>query len=160
MNPYSQYNNYNYYYIRPNYEEYYKDSNILSTNYYNSYDLAAEFDPTDWMPFYDSFFDAKNYILSLDENKVKEIKLFVQCSDLFCILVINNFNDDLKYDKNKNRIYIDVIMRNFAFIDNDGILVTGGNKEYEKLKMKPKICLIENLFINNEKNNHNHQFGK
>ena len=161
LSPSGYHNNYNYYYIRPHYEEYYKDSNLLPSNFYNSYDLAAEYDPTDWMPLYDSYFDASNYIVNLDYRKLKEIKIDLKCSGLFCVLVIDNFNDDLKYDKSKSRIYIDVIMRNYAFIESDDVRKTTGNSNIESdyLKKSQKICLVENIFIINDKNVHNNQLG-
>jgi len=130
--------NYNYFYDRPIYNEYYKQSNLVSTNYYNIYDLAAEFDPSDWMPPYEQIFDAKEYIRNLDLNKLKKFKLYVNCSALFCVLIIPNFDDGLKYDKIKNRIYFDVLMRNYAFIDNN-------INDNDNLKKSQKICLIENI---------------
>jgi len=137
----------------------------MSANYYNIYNLAAEYDSSDWMPLFDSYFDARSYIINLDSIKLKEITLMVKCSGLFCVLILDNFNDNLIYDKTKNRIYIDVIMRNFAFIetDDDAIIKTGvgvnEDAESNYLKKTQKICLIENIFIANNRNVHNNQIG-
>lgn len=113
------------------------------------------------MPLFDSFFDALNYIKSLDYDKLKEMKVTVKCSGLFCVLVVYNFNDDLKFDKSKERVYVDVIMRNFAFIESDEANKPRGNVNVgsDYLKKSQKICLIENIFFTNEKNVYNNQLG-
>lgn len=143
------YNNYNYYYNRPNYSEYYKESNLMASSYYNSYDLEPEYDPTDWMPLYDSFFDTKNYIISLNEEKIKQIKLKLKCSSMFCLLLIENMEDGSKYDKTKTRIYLDVIMRNFAFIDNstpNEYQSAQNVSSSDTLSLQQKVCLVKNFY--------------
>jgi len=160
------FNEHNYYYTRPNYVDYYRNSNLVSTNYYNSFNLASEYDPTDWMPNLDPFFDAFSYIRCLTPEKIMKIKIKVRCSSIFCILIVNNFEEDnLKYDKNKNRIYVDVLMRNYQFInteENNTKNHIDKNKFDNIMTKSKKICLIKSFLDlgNNIHKNFNSEYEK
>lgn len=73
----------------------------------------------------------KKYVLLLNEN-LHNLEANMVCCSLFCITYIAPINDGFLGPKDKKRIFIDVVLRRFAFLDSN------------KLTLPQKTCLIEN----------------
>jgi len=132
--------NYHNYYNRPNYydssyresyqTQYNNSGNNGSKNEFNSINLPSEYDPSDWVPSYQPYFDRDAYKLKINGD-LKSVKVFSQCCEIFCVIMIKNDNDGIKSDK--KRVFFEVILKNYAFFDS--MLIDASKKK----------CLIENI---------------
>jgi len=146
--PYNRYYQfgYNNYYNRPNYYNFYnQNTNIiqniptLSQNTFNSLNLSPEYNAQDWIPSYRPYFDHQSYIQKINLN-LESIKIYSQCCRTWCAIVIQNSNDGLNSAQNKKRIYIDIILKNYAFFDAS------------LLNASQKKCLVKSIQENNYSN--------
>jgi len=142
--PYNRYYSYNYYshYYRPNYYNYYyQNQNIYANNpatsgySFNSLNLPADYNAEDWLPSYQPYFDRQAYIQNLNSN-LSSVKIYSQCCKTWCAYVIQNINDGILSSNSKQRIYVEVILKNYAFFDSGSISAS------------QKKCLIKNIQLN------------
>jgi len=134
FNPYRFYGYYPYY-RRPNYynsyyRNYYQNENNNQQTEFNSVNLPAEYNPSDWVPSYQPYFNREVYINTINKN-LNSVKIFSQCCEIFCIVMVKNSNDGIK--SNKKRVFFEVVLKNFAFFDP--MLIDASKKK----------CLIENI---------------
>jgi hypothetical protein len=151
FNRYYQYN-YNSYYYRPNYynyyyqnQSYYNNNPTYSQMTFNSLNLSPEYNAEDWLPNFNPYFDREANLNSLSAN-LTSIKIYSQCCETWCAYVIQNNNDGLKAENStKQRIYVEVILKNYAFFDSS------------TLSASQKKCLTlniqESLSANAQKDN-------
>ena len=144
--PYNRYYSYNYngYYMRPNYydtnyRESYTPQNDNSGNNqkteFNSVNLPSEYNPAHWVPSYQPYFDREAYKEKINKD-LKSVKIFSQCCQIFCIVLIKNPNEGIT--SNKKRVFFEVILKNYAFFDS--MLIDGSKKK----------CLIENILTSKD----------
>ena len=143
--PYNRYSSFNYYgyYNRPNYYDYaymqstqalYNNSGSHSVKY-NHPKLPADYDPSDWVPSYKPHFNRDIYLENIS-NDLKSVKIFSQCCEIFCIIIIKNDND--KIVSNKKRVFFEVYLKNYAFFESNII------------DASKKKCLVENIIENKD----------
>jgi len=152
--PYNRYYQYNYnsYYYSPNYynfynqnQSYYNNNPTYSQMTFNSLNLSPEYNAEDWLPSFKPYFDREANLNSLNANLIS-VKIHLQCCETWCAYVIQNNNDGLKAENStKQRIYFEVILKNYAFFDSSA------------LSASQKKCLIQNiqesLSVNAQKDN-------
>lgn len=140
--PYSYYGG-TYYYPRYSYYRsygvygydpyYYRPYNPYSsnTNTNNRIYLSNEFNPSDWSPSLGTVVTKSDY-MKIINNQLQNVKLFVECCKLFCLTYLDSIQDNLPNKENKKRVYLDITLRGFAFINSSTLTLPQGK------------CLIKN----------------
>jgi len=133
-----------YYYYRPPLRLYIGNNQPSTTtngNVQNSnkIELPAENDPANWLPATSKPID-KNTLTKTINSSMKDVKIYIRCSEEYCITYIPTINSLADNLSTKKRIYIDYNLRKYSFIN------------INELTMNQKQCLIEQIFtLNNDK---------
>lgn len=103
--------NYNLNYYRPIYT-----SNIDFAESSVPY-IKAEFDPSDWVPQIQPRFVIGQYMDKINSN-INNLKIYIECCPTFCVTLVDTFKDGLSTGVYaKQRVFLDVVLRNFAFLN-------------------------------------------
>jgi hypothetical protein len=127
---YSYYRSYGIYGYDPYYYRPYNPY-VSNTNTNNRIYLSNEFNPSDWSPSVGTVV-TKNDYMKIVNSQLQNVKLYVECCKLFCVTYVDSIQDNLPNKDNKKRVYLDITLRGFAFINSSTLTLSQGK------------CLIKN----------------
>jgi len=100
-----------------------------------SADLRPSYNPYDWMPSFRAPFDLQTY-MNLINQKLNQVKIYVECCKLFCVTYIESFDDGLSQLGSARRVFVDFNLRNYFGLDTSN------------LPAQQKTCLVGSLYSN------------
>jgi hypothetical protein len=102
--------------------------------------LKPSFNPLDWVPSYRIPFNITDYMNTINQ-KLNQIKIYVECCNLFCVTFIESFDDDLTAQGNAKRVFVDFNLRNYYTLDAS------------RLDADKKGCMLGDLYYASSSSN-------
>jgi hypothetical protein len=87
------------------------------------------------MPSFRAPFDLQTY-MNLVNQKLNQVKIYVECCKLFCVTYIESFDDGLSQLGSAKRVFVDFNLRNYFGLDTSN------------LPAQQKACLVGSLYSN------------